>query len=356
MLTDILLDNFVTLSLILGLGIVIFSSSSLDKQINELLVCFLMVVFLLDMADMADFYLSELPRTSIFRYFTSALGYSLRPMAIIIVLCILMRRKSVHIMVWIPVALLALLAFTSGFTHLMFWFNDVNDFNRGPLGYLPHILSGAYMIALIALTIKMHRQISSYEVFTVAFIAVICTLATAIESLAHAKFLLPGAMSVSCAMYYIFLNVQTYRRDVLTGLLNRRSFYTDAGRLNGHSAVVISADLNGFKELNDTHGHAAGDKALATLGGILMKASGRDYRAYRMGGDEFTLLGKGKNAEDAGKLIEMLRIDLENAGLSAAFGCACTGEDEDFDVVCCLSDARMYEDKKKYRGRDDPRG
>lgn len=78
------------------------------------------------------------------------------------------------------------------------------------------------------------------------------------------------------------------RRDPLTGLPTRAAFTTKARRTLTHPSAVIVIDLDGFKTLNDTHGHAAGDAALRTIGHRLTtwtKATGGTVA--RLGGDEF---------------------------------------------------------------------
>ena len=82
----------------------------------------------------------------------------------------------------------------------------------------------------------------------------------------------------------------------MTGLLNRRGLYEKSGKLfraqdlGRHSVTVLFADLDGFKSINDTLGHPAGDKVLrevALMVGASMRAS--DIAA-RFGGDEFVML------------------------------------------------------------------
>ena len=84
--------------------------------------------------------------------------------------------------------------------------------------------------------------------------------------------------------------------DPLTRLLNRRAFDAQldaevarAVRYN-HSLGLLLCDLNGFKRLNDDHGHAAGDTALERVGAALQATIRTVDSAYRIGGDEFAVL------------------------------------------------------------------
>ena len=84
--------------------------------------------------------------------------------------------------------------------------------------------------------------------------------------------------------------------DALTGLGNRRALTADltnalvGGRADRQELLLAIFDLNGFKQYNDTFGHAAGDALLARLGSRLVDAVAERGSGYRMGGDEFCVL------------------------------------------------------------------
>lgn len=80
---------------------------------------------------------------------------------------------------------------------------------------------------------------------------------------------------------------QAARTDPLTGLANRRAL--DEGRPSGDYAL-ISVDVDRFKSVNDTLGHAAGDRVLCALGDVLTRFIRGYDTAYRIGGDEFVLV------------------------------------------------------------------
>jgi diguanylate cyclase len=80
--------------------------------------------------------------------------------------------------------------------------------------------------------------------------------------------------------------------DELTGLLNRRALKAEITRLAdaGRGMALVLMDLDGFKGVNDQHGHAAGDALLTEVGRRLRYQCGRDVHAARLGGDEFAAL------------------------------------------------------------------
>ncbi|MEW1724709.1 GGDEF domain-containing protein [Streptomyces sp. NPDC093109] len=83
----------------------------------------------------------------------------------------------------------------------------------------------------------------------------------------------------------------TAQRDSLTGLWRRGAFESRAQRLlDRHDAVVLIADVDHFKRLNDNVGHAAGDRALAVVASRLTEWAGPHGVAGRLGGDEFAVV------------------------------------------------------------------
>jgi diguanylate cyclase (GGDEF)-like protein len=101
------------------------------------------------------------------------------------------------------------------------------------------------------------------------------------------------------------------RRDPLTGLPTRAEFEHRAARLAGRGpALVVLLDLDGFKQLNDTHGHAAGDAALWETAAWLNEWNaslfgGRGVVA-RLGGDEFAAVVPESSGDDAGHVLTAL--------------------------------------------------
>lgn len=152
------------------------------------------------------------------------------------------------------------------------------------------------------------------------------------------------------------------RTDPLTGLHNRAALLDHLGELmqgvGGHHArpVVLFADLNDFKELNDRFGHREGDVVLRTAAeAILAIIRGGDIAA-RLGGDEFVVVFDAP-AEDAGRLVARTRIAVDRAlrrwpGLSAAMGAITVGPHDSPEDVIDRADLAMYRDKRSKRRQE----
>lgn len=111
--------------------------------------------------------------------------------------------------------------------------------------------------------------------------------------------------------------------DPLTGLLNRRGFMEigerqlQVSRRAGRPALVLFADLDGMKEINDRYGHHAGDAALRRAAGVLRAALRSSDIVSRHAGDEFVALCPDAGAEDAPGMLEAIRRRGAEANASA---------------------------------------
>ena len=151
--------------------------------------------------------------------------------------------------------------------------------------------------------------------------------------------------------------------DSLTGLFNERYFsrvlnICEAKKL---PFVLYYLDLDRFKPINDTYGHAMGDRLLKEISARLLRCiRSRDY-AFRIGGDEFALIvsadmDEGQRARMAERIQTMLSapIVIEEKVLSVGVscGCACYPEDGDASQVRITADSRMYAEKQHHHEDD----
>ncbi|MET7785108.1 GGDEF domain-containing protein [Streptomyces sp. NPDC005055] len=143
----------------------------------------------------------------------------------------------------------------------------------------------------------------------------------------------------------------TARRDPLTGLRTRAGWTALADRIirRHRDAVVLLLDLDDFKNLNDSHGHAAGDFALAVTAERLATWCGRNGIAGRLGGDEFVAIAR--QSPDLESLHRALRQPVAYAGrrlpVSVSVG-SCQVRDL---PVRSLSDALAVADCEMYAAK-----
>lgn len=150
--------------------------------------------------------------------------------------------------------------------------------------------------------------------------------------------------------------------DPLTGALNRRGFeielnksLANARRHNRLSALLF-VDMDNFKQINDTHGHHAGDEALCHVADLLQANIRQTDVLARVGGDEFSIiLNDVRSVEDAEKRARLLsdfissspvRFDDEKIWVQASVGTQSFQAEDDMIEVIAKADKAMYAAKK----------
>jgi diguanylate cyclase (GGDEF)-like protein len=180
----------------------------------------------------------------------------------------------------------------------------------------------------------------------------------------------PIALIVCVAMFQIVLMRSEIRLrgevviDSLTGMFNRKALVRRVEELEQQSQLVrqpvslIVADIDHFKQINDTHGHAAGDALLTDIGYQLRKSLRAFDLCYRTGGEEFIVLLPGAELAPATEIAEQLRlgvaaVDSGGLGVTMSFGVAASeaGLPFDYDAVFAQADAALYEAKRSGRNR-----
>ena len=144
--------------------------------------------------------------------------------------------------------------------------------------------------------------------------------------------------------------------DALTGLGHHASFHATLppARRSGPGArlAVLYVDVDHFKAVNDTRGHAAGDRLLVALSETMRAALRDDDRLFRIGGDEFAVLARVDTAEQAVALGERLLAEVGTAtGSTLSVGVAIEEPDESDSTLLARADAAVYGAKAAGRAR-----
>jgi len=150
---------------------------------------------------------------------------------------------------------------------------------------------------------------------------------------------------------YLRIKLKKYKKlsfyDELTELFNRRKLERDLRRLcydfkrYRHRFIMIMMDIDGFKKINDTKGHLAGDKVLKKMAKVIQNSIRITDRAYRPSGDEFVILLPHSNIKSVQKVIARIKKDC-NLELSYGVG---TGKKP--KELLNILDKKMYEDKRR---------
>ncbi|BCY07647.1 GGDEF domain-containing protein [Actinoplanes sp. L3-i22] len=148
--------------------------------------------------------------------------------------------------------------------------------------------------------------------------------------------------------------------DNLTGLPNRAQLAERAERWTGRRLAVLLLDLNGFKQVNDTYGHAAGDELLYRVSQRISATLCPGEIAGRLGGDEFVLLLPDAGPDAAARTGERIRETIRQpvaigdgrevtVGVSIGVAVRPAGGLADLDALTAEADAAMY--REKHAGR-----
>jgi diguanylate cyclase (GGDEF)-like protein len=159
------------------------------------------------------------------------------------------------------------------------------------------------------------------------------------------------------------------RRDELTGVGNYRALHERLAaeiarhHRHGREFALVLLDLDGFKQVNERHGHLEGDRLLAEIGSSLRKELRREDSVFRQGGDEFAVIVPEVNAEEAGEVAKRLRGRVARRGfgsdemrpVTAATGFAMYPADgRTVDELLGVADADLFSAKtgERERGSD----
>ncbi|MFC3116199.1 sensor domain-containing diguanylate cyclase [Cellvibrio fontiphilus] len=152
------------------------------------------------------------------------------------------------------------------------------------------------------------------------------------------------------------------RVDPLTQALNRRGFFEAAetgialAKRKGLSLAILMMDIDHFKKINDSYGHAQGDAVLKQLGAYLLKAS-RPFDVFcRWGGEEFIILIQLDHAADALNVAERIRaqaqrtrVPKDNSPITLSGGLVILGEEEPLEEAINRADELLYQSKQNGR-------
>lgn len=211
--------------------------------------------------------------------------------------------------------IVALAAFTAwvvaaGQSEIADWayqkFLDPAPFSAGRIPQLGIAVIAASVLAAMAAALITRSAIAAGLAGAIIAFAIAAHVPTA--SLTFSIFTMAAELMVAIAVMQ-----DTFRmafRDELTGVPSRRTLNEQLAGL-GSRYTIAMLDVDHFKNFNDTYGHDLGDQALKMVGAHIARVGGGG-KAFRYGGEEFTVLFPGTDAEEATPHLEALREDIES--------------------------------------------
>ena len=344
---EIFLKNSVALFLILLFGIRLLDKKTFQNADTKYFWLTLVTSFLLVFQNALEEMAAQDRDLIFWRTLLSILGYTLRSMAALGLLLVIVPRKYRSYLWWIPCAITFLVNCTAFFSDVAFGFGEDYGFYRGPLGFVSFIVPLFYILVILFISFRRRKEKSGAEKYIIPICILFCLAAT-VKGVLYGGDELNVAIITSSIFFYIVLYSHDNRLDPLTGLLNRQAYYDDCAALSKSVKAVASLDMNGLKDLNDTCGHQFGDEALKKIGQCLRDVMNSRTSAYRIGGDEFAILFFFDDEEKIAEIQKKIKERVAADGYSVSVGSAICGKNRDLNDAIGESDRQMYEDKANY--------
>jgi diguanylate cyclase (GGDEF)-like protein len=225
---------------------------------------------------------------------------------------------------------------------------------RLAISYLP----GAFVIIEI---VSALRQFKKSQAGMILFFFVLTSLGSVLDILLKTVSLVWPCFSAALLYIYFFIIKTDSRIDSLTGIGNRYSFNEFIDKLSRsnikQSYSIVMIDVDRFKEINDTLGHAEGDNALRDLAGILKNNIRSSDFAARYGGDEFVLAARA--GMDINQIIQRIQGALDEQNnknirpykirISYGYGTFDTKSGQSVENFFAYIDGLMYKNKQERR-------
>lgn len=282
------------------------------------------------------------------------------------------RTRTRRVIEFIPVTILAVICFASIWTGWVFTVDpETVIYHRGPFHFAQVALAAFYLITAAGLTLREFSRTKSVQRRRELMTLIMFSLMTAIGSILDVFIYgIPFTWTLcTVGAVMVFVNYQEYSisTDGLTGLNNRRHFESHALAMveeanAEHPVFLLLMDIDGFKAINDVHGHRMGDAALVQVASILKRVVGdRHILIARYGGDEFALLGELPSEADAVALKAKIGAEFDEYDrnttnpyhLKTSIGVAWTdgSKTKTVDDLVNLADKRLYSEKSAHLGK-----
>ena len=267
---------------------------------------------------------------------------------------------------WLPAVFSTLLIVTTPLTGLVFFLDEEGYFIHGSL-YMPMLLSASLYLVIVAVVslaniFRKNTRFLRRANATLLFSVLIIIVYIAVDGLMTKASILPAAVFAVIVGIFITMQEANINSDALTGMNNRRKaeeFLTDKVKNVSEKKplYLYMGDLNNFKKINDTYGHAVGDEALVLCSQALKSTIGQ-YGGFaaRYGGDEFLLSWQpDKDSEvDPDALIRDVNTYLHDLSedkpyklvMTMGYAC-CTNAKEPLISYIRKADSMLYQRKKR---------
>lgn len=216
MLYGILNIDFAPLAGLLFLAIFLISNKETDKRVRQIFTVLCILEFVELLVYSWELWTAAFVERTGWRILLSALGYSIRPMLVLCILCLSAKLKikdKKTFVLAIPAVLNMMIAFSAFFTDIAYSYTEANEFVRGPLGYVPHVVMFFYLLCILFFSIrrKEKRPMETAIIWAICLIlvfAIVCEVVFSVRSMGRT------AIVLSTLAYYLYFQTITYREGM----------------------------------------------------------------------------------------------------------------------------------------------
>lgn len=257
----------------------------------------------------------------------------------------------------IPVAAAFIFTVVNLFVPIFFYITENNVYQRGPYILFSFAQVYIYIIYALVMSLGYQRRQKKYMFMPVLLYVLPVYVGSLLQLVMYGMSSIWVCEALGLTAVYINLQNETSYLDSLTGLYNRtylfkylEGVWKKRGNLEG-----LMLDLNGFKQVNDTYGHAEGDEALRIVGKLLLGTVPRGCVAARYAGDEFVIVIPEHvdiSASDLKASIEQA-VEVHNRTTNKPYKIlfsigACEHKVETIDEFFSVMDKEMYREKHSF--------
>ncbi len=348
------ISNYIMIAELLGLWFLLESNVHLTKRTINITRGVIVLIVVEAVFWGIERYLREIGYLTWGRIILTPTIYLLHPIILLGIMDMAEFIKKRRILFYLPVIVSAPILYTSQWTHLIYWFDDKNLYIAADsiMRYYPYLLFMLYVVVFFVMFTIRYTHFGTSERRGI-FICVVVAILGVIGHLVLEMDVDYSTLFASILLiYYLSLSLLTAKEDTLTHLLNRQCYFADSEKRKDSITAVVSVDMNDLKKINDTKGHAAGDKALITVAECLTKGKFKNKRVYRIGGDEYAIFYMKKSEEFVKTDIEYMQEELAKTPYVCAFGYEMV-KNKDINNAMITADRAMYANKAKLKDTEE---
>lgn len=315
-------NNFISIVGLIMLLVFLLTDKTYKKKHRNLFLNVIILVALELLFANIDDYLAQLDHFTYWRTFTSAMGYTIRPMIGYFILGLTLNlrkeKKSFHYLA-IPLAINTLCSFSGFFCDWCYSFSSTNDWAPGTIfPYFSYFFISLYLVLIVVDVIFNSNRRSGFFILITVLGVLIIVLGMLFENIYGIFGVSRNSIIISVIFFYVFYQNREFfrdkdaiqylaRHDGLTGIYNRYAFDVFSEELKSSKKPMgfLILDIDNFKKINDKYGHVVGDVILKRVA-VLLEKTFEQYKVIRLGGDEFVVLLENQTIDSANDIISTI--------------------------------------------------